>query len=227
MTEKTKSGPSPRKRAAASKSLAVAGTQETWTRLQVNALRRLGFDAPVRDLDLLFHVAKTSGLDPFRGHLYMARNGRGEWEVRTTIHGLLTGARAAAQRAGDLLAISAPEWADRDGTWTDVWVGPGQPAAARISVHRAGQPFTATALFAESAVIDPETMQLNRTWSRRGASQLAKVAKAAALRDACPTELAGLYTDVERYPGVTVAGAVVVSSVEQTSQLDDLLAEDD
>lgn len=226
MTEKTKPGPAPRKRAAASKSLAVAGTQETWTRLQVNALRRAGFDAPARDLDLLFHVSKTSGLDPFRGALYMTTNERGEWQVRTTIHGLLAGARDAATRAGDSLAISAPEWADADGVWHEVWLGPGQPAAARITVHRGGHPFTAVALYAESAVFDEETGRPNRTWTRRGASQLAKVAKAAALRDACPLELSGLYTDDENL-APTVAGSVVVADAGQSSKLDALLAEDD
>ena len=223
MTEKTTT---PRKRATPSKSLAVAGEQQTWTRLQINALRRLGFDAPVRDLDLLFHVAKTSGLDPFRSHLYMARNERGEWQVRTTIHGLLAGARASVSKTGESLAISAPEWADDNGTWHEPWLGPGQPAAARITVHRDGHPFTAVALYAESAVFDEDTGRPNRTWTRRGASQLAKVAKAAALRDACPLELSGLYTDDENL-APTVAGAVVVADAGPSSQLDELLAEDD
>lgn len=211
-----------------SQSLAVAGEQETWTAAQVRALRAAGFDCPKPTLDLLFHVAKTSGLDPFREQLYVTRNERDEWQVRTRIGGLLAAARDAVARHGESLAISAPQWAREDGTWTDLWVGPGQPAAARVTVHRAGQPFTGVALYAESVVLDDETGRPNRTWQRRGASQLAKVAKAAALRDACPVELSGLYTDDE-FRGDTVPGALVDATVTepgQRSHLDDLLDED-
>lgn len=211
-----------------SKSLAVAGEQETWTSAQVRALRAAGFDCPKPTLDLLFHVAKTSGLDPFRGALYMQQNERGEWQVRTTIHGLLAAARDAVTRHDQSLAISAPEWAGEDGLWHALWLGPGHPAAARVTVHRAGQPFTGVALYAESVVLDDETGRPNRTWTRRGASQLAKVAKAAALRDACPVELSGLYTDDE-FRGDTIPGALVDATVTepgQRSALDRLLEED-
>lgn len=213
-----------------SKSLAIATTQETWTTAQRRALRVAGFDAPNPELDLLFHRCKSSGLDPLRGQVYMTKDEFDRWQVRTTIHGLLAGARRAVKAQDETLSISAPEWADAEGQWHRLWTSDRPPAAARITVHRAGEPFTGVALFREYAVFN-EDGRMNRTWVKRPAGQLAKCAKALALRDACPDELSGIYTDDEG-ASVTHAGPVdtvtgdVVASASDTG-LDDLLAEDD
>ncbi len=215
----------------ASKSLAIAPVQETWTPAQRRALRTAGFDAPNPELDLLFHRCQRSGLDPFRGQVYMVTDEYGQWQVRTTIHGLLAGARRAVKAQDESLSISEPQWAGPDGEWVDLWSGDIPPAAARYTVYRAGEPFTGVALFSEYAVFNPETGALNQTWRRRPAGQLAKCAKALALRDACPDELSGIYTDDEGAgfastgPVDTVAGSVVTAA--PTTVIDDLLAEDD
>lgn len=212
-----------------SRALAVTddGRQETWTDAELKALRTAGFNAPKRYLDLLYHVARTSGLDPLRKHLYMVQD-RDGWAVRTTIAGLLTAARRATNATGGTLAITAPSWGDRDGQWHDLW-GPGDPpVAARVTVVRDGHTFEAVALFAEYAVFTEAG--LNETWSKRPAGQLAKCAKAIALRDAFPDELSGLYTDDElahdAHP-VTVVAAGDTTTGPKAGHLNALLAEDD
>lgn len=203
------------------------GRQETWTDAELKALRTAGFTAPKRYMDLLYHVARTSGLDPLRKHLYMVEDSRDGWAVRTTVAGLLTAARRATNATKGTLAITAPTWGDRDGQWHDLWTPGDPPVAARVTVVRDGHTFEAVALFAEYAVYNDAG--LNDTWSRRGASQLAKCAKAMALRDAFPDELSGLYTDDElahdSQPVTVVAAGD--SDGPKPGHLDALLAEDD
>lgn len=212
-----------------SRSLAVTddGAQETWTPAELKALRTAGFTAPKRYLDLLYHVARTSGLDPLRKHLYMVEDHRDGWAVRTTVAGLLTAARRATNATGGTLAITAPQWGDRDGQWHDLWASSEPPVAARVTVVRDGHPFEAVALFAEYAVFTDNG--LNDTWSKRPAGQLAKCAKAIALRDAYPDELSGLYTDDElahaSHPVTVVTGETTTAG--GSGHLDSLLAEDD
>lgn len=180
-------------------------------------------------MDLLYHRAQVTGLDPLLGHLYMVEDERGQWQIRTTISGLLTAARRAANATGDTLAISEPKWAGPDQVWTSIWTDEAPPVAAQVTVERGGNAFTYTALYREYAVFDNETGRPNRTWWKRPAGQLAKCAKAGALRDACPDELSGLYTDDEMAQAGhdTVRGDVVVVGQTGDTSLAALLDEDD
>lgn len=190
--------------------LAIQPDQVGFTEPQRAALAQIGVDhAADGDLEVFFHVAKRSGLDPFARQIYMIGREesvkvRGQWTkqtkqtIQTGIDGYRLIARRAADRAGETIAIDAPLWCDRHGEWHDVWSNQwGTPLAAKVVVRRNGQPFPATAMFDEYAQTRGRDGGLNRMWSQRPAGQIAKCAEALAWRMAFPQDLAGIYTDDE------------------------------
>lgn len=189
--------------------LAIAADQATFSQMQVAALQQIGVDqASQGDLDVFFHVCQRSGLDPFAKQIYMiGRNGRelvnGEWRnvvkqtIQTGIDGFRLIGRRAADRAHHAVSVSAPEWAHEDGSWRPVWRKAwGRPVAARVTIHRAGEPFVAIALFDEYAQTKRDG-DLTQMWEQRPAGQIAKCAEALAWRLAFPQDLSGIYADVE------------------------------
>ena len=117
---------------AESASLAVIRPeQQRFDDNQKAILRQLGVeDATQGDLDLFFHVCRTTGLDPFRRQIYMigrntkvtewveddrAQNGRRRVEkwvtkytIQTGIDGYRRNGREAAKRLGDDLGFDGP-----------------------------------------------------------------------------------------------------------------------
>ena len=76
--------------------------------------------------------------------------------------------------------------------WADVWLGTGDPFAARVTIFRKGQShgYTSIALWSEYA-------QNGGLWRTMPALMLAKCAESLALRQAFPADLSGLYTGDE------------------------------
>ena len=199
--------------------LTIADEQHTFTDMQVQALTHIGVqNAAQGDLAVFFHVVKRTGLDPFARQIYMigrvtSENVNGEW-VKTTKQTIQTGidgyrliGRRAAARSGDSIAVGAPEWAHEDGTWRPVWRQVwGSPIAARFTIHRAGEPFTAVALFDEYAQTK-RSGDLTQMWAQRPAGQIAKCAEALAWRMAFPQDLSDVYTDEEMQHADPVADA--------------------
>lgn len=77
--------------------------------------------------------------------------------------------------------------------WLEDW---GTPAAAKVTIVRQGEEFTAVALFGEYKQTT-RNGKLTRMWEQRPAGQIAKCAESLAWRMAFPHDLAGIYTDEE------------------------------
>lgn len=192
--------------------LAIAGDQRGFTEQQRAALVSLGVeDAPDGDIDLFFHMAKRSGLDPFAKQIYMigrkskesvyderARKKVERWVTKYTIQTGIGGYRVLGHRAarlrGDDLEVSEPLWCGKDGVWSDVWLGDGPPAAAKMTIRVNGQAYPAVALYSEyvqTYKFDGREVP-NSMWRKMPANQLRKCAEAAAWQLAYPQDFSGL-----------------------------------
>lgn len=190
--------------------LTLHAEQSSFTPEQVTALAHIGVDkASEGDLRVFFHVCQRTGLDPFARQIHMIgrqvseMGADGQWRkvtkqtIQTGIDGFRLIGRRAADRAHHKVSVSAPEWAHEDGTWRPVWRKAwGFPVAARVTIHRDGEPFTAVAMFDEY-VQTKRDGQPNSMWANRPGGQLAKCVEALAWRMAFPQDLAGVYVDEE------------------------------
>ncbi|SHP52930.1 recombinase RecT [Mycobacteroides abscessus] len=220
--------------------LAINTGQIGFTDAQRAALRQLGIeDATDGDLAVFFHVCQTTGLDPFRKEIYMIGrntkltewldNGEGgrrkveryvtKYTIQTGIDGFRRKVREYAHRNGDTLAVEGPFYCGDDGEWKEVWPGKTPPVAAKFTVIRNGEPFTAVAHFDEFVqtnnlyegtgqgrkVVGQEP---NSMWAKMPRNQIGKCAEAAACRRAYPNEFAGLILTDAAQPTV-IDGEVV------------------
>ena len=186
--------------------LTIRPEQTSWTPAQQKTLEHMGVaGAEDADLSVFFHVCRRTGLDPFARQIHMiARNANekdadGNWVKKTkwTIQTGIDGFRLIGHRASGAVSVDAAEWLHEDGSWRPAWSKRwGYPIAARVTIRRDGQPFTATAMFDEYAATKYGG-ELTSMWAQRPAGQLAKCAEALAWRMACPQDLAGLYADEE------------------------------
>lgn len=213
--------------------LTITGEQAAFTDEQAKALQHIGVEnASTGDLKVFFHVCQRTGLDPFARQIYMIsrqvseRGPDGNWTkvtkqtIQTGIDGFRLIGRRAADRAGHKVSVSAPEWAAQDG-WKGLWAGDwGTPLAARVTITRDGEPFTAVALFDEYKQTKRDGT-LTQMWSQRPAGQIAKCAEALAWRMAFPQDLSGIYTDDE----TAHASNVPPPAAPPTDRLADLTAE--
>lgn len=190
-----------------STALAIEPEQATFSPAQVAALEQIGAEhVPPGDLEVFFHVCKRSGLDPFARQIHLVGRRVYDNNVRdyVTKHTIQTGidgyrliGRRAADRAHETISVDPPQWAHRDGGWRDLWDRDwGTPLAARVTVRRNGEPFTAVAMFSEYAQTK-KGGDLNAMWSQRPAGQIAKCAEALAWRMAFPQDMSSVYTDEE------------------------------
>lgn len=208
--------------------LVIDPTQSTFTDVQVAALRQLGVeDAPKGDLDLFFHQAKRTGLDPFAKQIYMlgrrtkikvwnerAKRQDEEWVMRYTIQTGIDGYRVTGHRlarlAGDDIAVEGPFWRGADGGWDDVWLDPNRPPlAAKYIVVKNGVKYSSVAMYGEYVQTYSKDGQQhpNSMWAKMPANQLAKCAEAAAWKKAYPND----------FSGMVLEDAVQVIDAESTS----------
>jgi phage recombination protein Bet len=127
---------------------------------------------------------KRTGLDPFARQIYAIKV-----DGRMTTQVSIDGFRLIAERSGQYAGQIGPFWCGEDGTWTDVWLGKGNPVAARVGVlrHDFTEPCFAVAKFSSYARTTP-------VWRRMGDLMVSKCCESLALRKAFPFELSGLYT---------------------------------
>lgn len=187
--------------------LVIDAGQSTFTDKQLAVLRQLGVeDATEGDIELFFHQAKRTGLDPFAKQIYMVGRKtkvggyRGEperwetkWTIQVGIDGWRLNGRRAAARTGEKVQTEGPFWQGIDGGgWNDVWLNPKvPPAAAKFTVIRDGEAFTGIAMYSEY-VQTKSNGEPNAMWSKMPANQLAKCAEAAAWRKAFPEAFSGI-----------------------------------
>lgn len=217
-------------------SLVLDSAQHAFTPAQVAALTHIGVEgASDGDLQVFHHVCQRTGLDPFARQIYMiGRRSRvkegGQWvdgPVKQTIQTGIDGFRLIGRRAADAakhkLSVGAPEWAHQETGWQQIWVAAwGTPVAARVTITRDGEPFTAIALFDEYKQTKSGG-QLTSMWTQRPAGQLAKCAEALAWRMAFPQDLSGIYSDEEMQQADS---APTVAHVRESGGLDAALAAD-
>ena len=191
--------------------LALRPDQTAFTDQQRAVLAHMGAgDAPEADLAVYAHVCQRSGLDPFARQIHMIGrtsnvNEGGQWRsvtkytIQTGIDGYRLIGRRAADARGVTISLDPPEWAHEDGSWRPVWSRAwGLPIAARVTIRRGGEPFTAVAMFDEYRQAKRDGT-LTSMWAQRPAGQLAKCAEALAWRMAFPQDLSGIYVDDEMH----------------------------
>ena len=156
------------------------------------------------ELALLAHQAERTGLDPLARQIYgIYRFDKRVGAEVMTIQTGIDGFRAIAQRSGRYLGQTPVFWADGDLNWTEVWMKPGNPLAAKVGVYMKGrdEPTWAVAKFSSYNAGGP-------LWKSMPDQMIGKCAEALALRKAFPAELSGLYIPEEMeqadQPEVTV-----------------------
>lgn len=184
--------------------------------------------APRSTVVAFIQQCDRTGLDPIARQIYAIERG-GKWTIQVSIDGM----RLVAQRSRLYRGQSKAQWTDgtrtrtpmrdidgsivregdgsivwtEDYQWFDVWTGPGNPVAARVSVYRADfdEPLTAVARWDTYKVENDEWQNGSKTgrkvlgaqWEKGGDNQLAKCAESLALRKAFPMDLSGLYSTEE------------------------------
>lgn len=205
-----------------SKTLAtIRDDQQTFDDKQIAILRQLGIeDATQADIALFFHYCRTTGLDPFRKQIYMVgRNTKvTEWvgedgnrrkverfvtkyTIQTGIDGYRRNGRKAADRLGESIAFDGPYWCGEDGEWKEIWPAKTPPVAAKYTVFRNGEPFSAIVHYDEFVQTN-FSGEPNSMWGKMPRNQIGKCAEAMAYRRAFPDDFAGLIMEDAAQPTV-------------------------
>ncbi|MFF8422903.1 phage recombination protein Bet [Streptomyces sp. NPDC015680] len=183
--------------------LAVRPDQTTWTPEQAAVLRQSGIKDQVTAAELsgFLHLCQRTGLDPFSRQIYLIgryskKDGRDVYTPQTGIDGYRVIAQRVTGHTNGTYGYEDTVWCDPSGRWRDVWLADEPPAAAKVTVIRNGQRFSAVATFREyvQTFSDGNPKGL---WAKMPAGQIAKCAEALALRKAFPHDLAGVYTAEE------------------------------
>jgi phage recombination protein Bet len=154
------------------------------------------------ELELFVKQCERTGLDPFARQIYAIKRwdksvGAEVMQTQVSIDGL----RTLAANSQEMMGQEGPLWCGPDGKWVDVWLGPGQPRAAKVTVLRgrsweAAGParFTGVALYDSYCQTKRDGRSPTQMWEQMAPEMLAKCAEALALRKAFPQKLSGLYT---------------------------------
>ncbi len=183
--------------------LAIRPDQTSWTEEQALVLRQSGISDAVTKAELsgFLHLCQRTQLDPFSRQIYLIgrydrRAGREVFTPQTAIDGYRVVAHRVIAGSGDQFGYEDTLWCDDSGRWRDVWLAAEPPSAAKVTVLRNGQRFSAVALFREYVQTNKDGKPIG-LWGKMPAGQVAKCAEALALRKAFPHDLAGVYTAEE------------------------------
>ncbi|MEU3665803.1 phage recombination protein Bet [Streptomyces virginiae] len=184
-------------------SLTIRPDQTAFTPEQAAVLQQFGIDNDVTPAELsgFLHLCQRTGLDPFSRQIYLIgrkdrKLNRKVFTPQTGIDGYRVIAQRVSLQSGGTYGYEDVLWCGEDGRWVDVWLSPGPPAAAKVTVLRNGLRFSAVALYSEYAQRFPDGNP-KALWATMPSGQTAKCAEALALRKAFPHDLAGVYTAEE------------------------------
>lgn len=177
---------------------------DAFTDEQIEVIKRsIAPKASDDELKLFLAVCQRTGLDPFTRQIYSIRRRQynadtRQYEEQSVTQIGIDGARLIAERSGKYEGQEGPFWCGPDGIWTDYWLKPEPPAAAKVLIYKKGArvPTTGIAHWAES-VQTTRDGQPNQFWKRMPAGQLAKCAETNGLRRAFPQELSGMHVEDE------------------------------
>ena len=200
--------------------LALREDQDYWDEKQLAVLRQTGIGDQVTPAELaaFLHLCQRTGLDPFARQIYLigrwdSKAGREVFRPQTGIDGYRIVAQRTVERTKQSFGYEDSLWCGADGQWTDVWLSPDPPAAAKVTVLRDGKRFPAIARWSEYVPLNRDGKPTG-LWVKRHAAQLEKCAESLALRKAFPNDMAGVYTAEEMEqadnPPVVTATAEVV-----------------
>lgn len=183
--------------------LAIRPDQTAWTPEQAAVLRQSGISDQVTTAELsgFLHLCQRTQLDPFSRQIYLIgrydrRANREVFTPQTAIDGYRVVAHRVIAASGQTFGYEDTVWCDAAGQWRDAWLAEEPPAAAKVTVLRDGQRFSAVALFREYVQTNRDGKPIG-LWGKMPAGQVAKCAEALALRKAFPHDLAGVYTAEE------------------------------
>ena len=149
--------------------------------------------------DVEFRVCMATahhlGLDPLARQIFFipvfdSKLRREQFVPVVAVAGLL----AIAQRTGEYLGRTKPQWCGQDGEWRDLWLADGPPAAAQVGVYRDGfiEATTGVVMFREYCRRTKDGRPMAQ-WGTQPAHMLFKCALSQALRHSFPQEMAGDY----------------------------------
>lgn len=184
-------------------SLAIQPDQAMWSPEQRAVLAQSGIDNDVTNAELasFLHLCQRTQLDPFSRQIYLIgrwdrKQNRKVFTPQTGIDGYRVVAHRVVTQTGQTFGYEDTIWCDQSGQWNDVWLSDQPPSAAKVTVLRNGQRFSAVALFQEYVQTNRDGARTGM-WAKMAANQIAKCAEALALRKAFPHDLAGVYTAEE------------------------------
>lgn len=146
------------------------------------------------EVALFVAIAQNSGLDPFGPEpeiWAVPRNSKqpnGTWLKKLVIQISMAGLRKRAQNTGLYGGQLGPYWCNEKGEWADIWLGSGNPTAAKVGIIRLDWKEPLWAIAKWSSYAQYKDGKPDRFWGTAPDLMIALAAERLAIRKAFPHE---------------------------------------